>query len=88
MAKGSTGRRNAFVSMPDSLFRRVRRAAAERDESVSRFIAEVLQREVSEGLGAGLTPGQQYLESARRRRRIRPGAKPLVTDKAKLMGGG
>jgi hypothetical protein len=74
--------------MPASLYRRVRRAAAEKDESVSRYIVEVLEREVGEGFSAGFSPGEQYLQAARLRRRVRAGRAPLETDKSKLMGEG
>lgn len=43
MGKPATGRKTLYTSIDGALYRRVRQAAAERDESTSAFVAEALR---------------------------------------------
>ena len=84
--KPATGRRTVYISLESPLYRQVRRAAADADQSTSSFIADLLRRTVPATADDGLTPGQRLARRALQSTHRLRNRRPLEVDPAKLMG--
>lgn len=82
--KPKTDLKNATITLPRSIYVAARRAAAEQDKSLSRYVAELLEQHVGDRPADGLTPGQRLVAWAKKHP-LR-NTRPLETDKSKLMG--